>query len=175
MADSPEATAAPEGVLAWLPSAPPIPVWRSQWRLDVVTLLAGIGESSMAEHSQTITASFLCLLPRILPAPQALLKPARPPRMPETPAKISGVYSGVVLDTVGFFANIIQPLDDLPTYSFKAIEIRHRVKDDKGSAADTAAISRAGTAAAAAATPPESEPPGGHEGQAGGRRQSIGE
>ena len=104
----------------------------SEWRLDVVTLLAVIGESAMAEHSQTITASFLCLLPRILPAPQALLKPHRPPRMPETPAKMAGVYSGVVLETVGFFANIIQPLDELPAFDFKAIEVRHRTSGKKG-------------------------------------------
>jgi len=85
----------------------------------------------VAEHSQTITASFLCLLPRILPAPQALLKPSRPPRMPETPAKMAGVHSGVVLETVGFFANIIQPLDELPAFAFKAIEVRHRTKGSK--------------------------------------------
>lgn len=46
--------------------------------------------------------------------------------MPDYPAKVAGVYSGVVLDTLGFFANIIHPLDDLPTYGFKVIEIKHR-------------------------------------------------
>lgn len=30
-----------------------------EWRLDVVTLLAVIGEASMSEHSQAITASAL--------------------------------------------------------------------------------------------------------------------
>ncbi len=124
----------PVGAARWFPSSPPIPVFLSQWRLDVVTLLAVIGESAMAEHSHAITASVLCLLPRILPAPQALLKPSRPLRMPETPAKMAGVYSGVVLDTVGFFANIIHPLEERPAYSFKAIEIRHKtlVPEDEG-------------------------------------------
>ena len=117
-------------IASWFPEVPKSSD-PSEWRLDVVTLLAVIGESSMAEYSQTITASFLCILPRILPAPQALLKPSRPPRMPETPAKMAGVYSGVVLETVGFFANIIQPLDDLPAYSFKAIEVRHRTSGSK--------------------------------------------
>lgn len=96
------------------------------WRLDVVTLLAVIGESSMTEHSQAITASFLCLLPRIIPAPQALLKPSRSGRMPEVTAKMAGVYSGVVLDTVGFFANIIHPLDQLQPFAFKVLEIKHK-------------------------------------------------
>ncbi|KAL1869703.1 hypothetical protein VTK73DRAFT_3040 [Phialemonium thermophilum] len=98
----------------------------SGWRLDVVTLLAVIGESSIAEQTQAITASVLCMLPRIIPAPQALLRPARPARMPEVTAKMAGVYSGVVLDSVGFFANIIHPLDQLQPFSFKVLEIRHK-------------------------------------------------
>ncbi|KAI1268191.1 hypothetical protein F5Y18DRAFT_280778 [Xylariaceae sp. FL1019] len=104
----------------------------SGWRLDVVTLLAVIGESSIAEHAQTITASVLCLLPRLIPAPQALLRPTRPQRLPETTARMTGVYSGVVLDTVGFFANIIHPLDELPPFAFKVLEIRHTDRNSVG-------------------------------------------
>lgn len=103
----------------WFPNDKP------SWRLDVVTLLAVIGESAIAEHSQTITASLLCMLPRLLPAPQALLKPSRPSRLPETHAKMVGVYSGTLLDSVGFFANIITPLDALPPYSFMVLDIEH--------------------------------------------------
>ncbi|KAI0417808.1 hypothetical protein F5X98DRAFT_339635 [Xylaria grammica] len=102
------------------------------WRLDVVTLLAVIGESSIAEHAQIMTASILCLLPRLIPAPQALLKPTRPQRLPETTAKMTGVYSGVVLDTVGFFANIIHPLDQLQPFAFKVLEIKHTDKNHAG-------------------------------------------
>ncbi|KAL2274693.1 hypothetical protein FJTKL_02980 [Diaporthe vaccinii] len=108
------------GIEGWFPDS------RDSWRLDAITLLAVIGESEIEAHSQAIEASALCLLPRILPAPQALLKPSRPLRMPDYPAKVAGVYSGVVLDTLGFFANIIHPLDDLPTYGFKVIKIKHR-------------------------------------------------
>ncbi|KPM45014.1 hypothetical protein AK830_g1507 [Neonectria ditissima] len=103
----------------WFPNV------KNSWSLDVVTLLAVIGESSMAEHSQTITASLLCLLPRLIPAPQALLKPSRPGRMPETVAKMTGVYSGTTLDSVGFFATIITPLDALPAFSFRVLKIEH--------------------------------------------------
>ncbi|KAI1102066.1 hypothetical protein F4804DRAFT_314185 [Jackrogersella minutella] len=102
------------------------------WRLDVVTLLAVIGESSIAEHSQTVTASIFCLLPRIIPAPQAFLKPSRPVRLPETTAKMTGVYSGVTLDTVGFFANIIHPLDDFQPFAFKALRIQHTDRNNAG-------------------------------------------
>lgn len=53
------------------------------------------------------------------------MKPSRPLRMPDFPAKVAGVYSGVFLDTLGFFANITHPLDDLPTYGFKVIKVKH--------------------------------------------------
>lgn len=113
---------APTGALAWFPyGRQDLP----GWRFDVITLLAIIGESSVAEHAQTLTASRLCLLPRIIPAPQALLKPVRPQRLPEANAKMTGVHSGVVLDTVGFFANILQPLDEMKPFSFKVLEIKH--------------------------------------------------
>ncbi|KAI0133831.1 hypothetical protein BJ170DRAFT_176490 [Xylariales sp. AK1849] len=117
------------GVEAWFSSDGPNDSGPSGWRLDVVTLLAVIGESSIAEHSQAITASMICLLPRIIPAPQALLKGSRPLRMPETSARITGVYSGTTLDTVGFFANIIHPLDEFQPYAFQMLRITH--KDDE--------------------------------------------
>lgn len=101
------------------------PVTKGDWGLDAVTLLAVIGESSISDHAQPVTASVLCLLPRILPAPQALLKPTRPARLPDYPARMAGVHSGVVSDSVGFFANIIHPLEDQRPFSFKVLEVRH--------------------------------------------------
>jgi hypothetical protein len=106
----------------WFPNV------KTAWSLDVVNLLVVIGESSIAEHSQAITASLPGMLPRILPAPQALLKPSRPTRMPETHARMTGVYSGTTLESVGFFANIITPLDNLPAFSFKVLDIRHAMQ-----------------------------------------------
>ncbi|KAI8631211.1 hypothetical protein F5Y19DRAFT_24291 [Xylariaceae sp. FL1651] len=120
------------GAPLWFSSDGPDGQGPMGWRLDVVTLLAVIGESSIAEHAQTITASVLCLLPRIIPAPQALLKPSRPQRLPETTARMTGVYSGVVLDTVGFFANIIHPLDELQPFAFKVLEIKHTDRNNAG-------------------------------------------
>ncbi|QPH10962.1 hypothetical protein C2857_002494 [Epichloe festucae Fl1] len=68
------------GVLTSVPTAntmsnPDDPDWvwspnaKSSWSLDVVNLLVVIGESSIAEHAQVITASLPDMLPRILPAP----------------------------------------------------------------------------------------------------------
>ncbi|TLS23997.1 hypothetical protein PpBr36_08564 [Pyricularia pennisetigena] len=140
----PEATR--DGLLQWWPKVPNDKTDSVEWRLDVITLLAVIGESSMAEHSQAITASSLCLLPRILPAPQALLKPSRPQRMPQTPAKVTGVHSGVVLDTVGFFANIIHPLDKLQPFEFRILRIQHThlVPEERRSASVAAAAAAGG-------------------------------
>lgn len=103
----------------WFPNV------KLDWSLDVVNLLVVIGEQAMIEHAQPITASLLCVLPRIIPAPQVFLKPSRPTRMPEVSAKMTGVYSGTTLDSVGFFANIITPLDERAPFSFKVLDIRH--------------------------------------------------
>ena len=91
----------------------------------MVTLLAVIGESAIAENAQTITATPFCLIPRIIPAPQALLKAFRPPRLPSVAARMVGIHSGIDLNSVGFFANILHPLDEMPSYGVKVLEIAH--------------------------------------------------
>ena len=95
------------------------------WRLDIVSLLAVIGESSMAEHAQAMTASWLCVLPRMIPAPQVLLKPARPTRMPQVSAAVVGVENGTFVQSLNYFPNIIHPIEDLPAYDFKVYDIKH--------------------------------------------------
>lgn len=100
------------------------------------------GEASIADNAQPMTASMLCLLPRILPAPQALLKPTRPTRLPTYKAQMIGVHSGVTVDSVGFFANIIHPLDEQRPHSFRVLEIRH--KDEPGDDGQTV-VKRKGT------------------------------
>ncbi|KAK3333727.1 hypothetical protein B0T19DRAFT_135045 [Cercophora scortea] len=134
-------TAAVSGITSWFPTGQQdLP----GWRFDVITLLAVIGESSVAEHAQTITASTLCLLPRIIPAPQALLRPTRPQRLPEVTAKMAGVYGGVVLDSVGFFANIMHPLDELKPFAFQVLEIKHSHLTERIGGEDGAGQTRSG-------------------------------
>lgn len=96
------------------------------WRLDIVALLAVTGESFIGEHAQALTSSKLCLLPRIMPAPHALLQPRRPASLPREIAKVCGVHSGVDLESLSFFANIIHPIDQLRPFAFKVLEIQHR-------------------------------------------------
>ncbi|TAQ88031.1 hypothetical protein B7494_g3641 [Chlorociboria aeruginascens] len=97
------------------------------WRLDIVSLLAVIGESSMESHSQAMTASWTCILPRIIPAPQALLKASRPTRMPEVNAAVIGVHNGTMFPTLNYFPNIIHPIE-LPPFTFRVYHIRHNYK-----------------------------------------------
>ncbi|KAH8811981.1 hypothetical protein F5884DRAFT_297390 [Xylogone sp. PMI_703] len=96
------------------------------WRLDIVSLLAVIGESSMEEHSQAMTSSWTCVLPRIIPAPQALLKATRPSRLPQVNAAVVGVHNGTLVNTLNYFPNIIHPIEDLPPFAFKVMRITHR-------------------------------------------------
>lgn len=101
------------------------------WRLDIVSLLAVIGESSMAEHSQAMTSSWLACLPRIIPAPQVLLKPARPTRLPHTQAAVVGVENGVLIQTLNYFPNILHPIEELPAFAFRVYTIKHSEKRDE--------------------------------------------
>ncbi|CAN8098476.1 unnamed protein product [Discula destructiva] len=113
-------------VASWFPSS------KDNWQLDAVTLLAVIGEASVSDNAQPMTASLLCCLPRILPAPQALLKPTRPTRLPAYKAQLVGVHSGVCLDSVSFFANIIHPLEEKRAHSFSVYKIWHRDEAARG-------------------------------------------
>jgi len=97
----------------------------SGWRLDIVSLLAVIGESSMESHSQALTSSWTCILPRIIPAPQALLKPSRPTRMPQVNAAVVGVHNGTLVQTLNYFPNILHPVEDFPPFAFKVLRITH--------------------------------------------------
>ncbi|RPB02990.1 hypothetical protein L873DRAFT_1787421 [Choiromyces venosus 120613-1] len=81
----------------------------------------------MSAHSQPLTASILCLLPRILPAPQALLKPSRPSRLPPTHAIIAGVHSGIRVDELNHFAGLIFGIA-LPKFATRVVKIRHNPK-----------------------------------------------
>lgn len=110
------------------------PTSRTQWRLDVVSLLAVIGESSMSKHAQPLTASWLCLLPRLMPAPQALIRPARPGGLPSQVAHVVGVHSGNYLQELNYFANLIHPISELSRHTIREVTIKHRPirdKDDK--------------------------------------------
>ncbi|KAH0548340.1 hypothetical protein GP486_007980 [Trichoglossum hirsutum] len=91
----------------------------------------------MSEHAQPLTASRLCLIPRLIPAPQALLKPCRPIGLPSKNATIVGVYSGAMVTELNYFANLLHPLSDLVPLTVHVINISHKEDKKKGTSTST--------------------------------------
>ena len=111
------------------------------WRLDVVSLLAVIGEATMANHAQPLTSTWLCLLPRLIPAPQALLKSKRPTRLPAKQAIVVGVFSGTRVDEFNFYADLIHKIGTLRPFQFQECTItRKHTPDVENDAARTSKL-----------------------------------
>lgn len=89
--------------------------WKVLWgnggfdnfQLDIVGFLAVLGESSVTANAQVSALSRLFYLPRLLPAPQALLPPSRATTLPSTPASVTSVQTGNVKPHVHHVANIL--------------------------------------------------------------------
>jgi hypothetical protein len=52
-----------------------------QIQMDIVGFLAVLGEGSVLSNSQVASLSWLVYLPRLMPAPQALLRTTRPDKL----------------------------------------------------------------------------------------------
>ena len=101
-------------------------------QLDVVGLLAVIGESAMSTHAQIATASRWSLLPRLIPAPQALLRHTRPHRLPPVPSvKVVGVKSGNFQTELNYFPNLIHCIENVTGYSFEQVRISHSDREEQ--------------------------------------------
>ncbi|BCR83160.1 uncharacterized protein ACHE_10562A [Aspergillus chevalieri] len=110
--------------MAWFPSERSKP---DGWKFDIVSLVAVIGESTIERHTQLITASRLSWIPRLIPAPQTLLKTKRPERLPPVKdVEIFGVHSGTKVTELNFFADVIHKIQDLEQYEFRRYEITKR-------------------------------------------------
>lgn len=77
------------------------------FQLDIVGFLAVLGEGAVLANYQVSALSPLFFLPRIIPAPQALLPPTRPRDLPSVPASVTGVHSGNTKDRVYHVASIL--------------------------------------------------------------------
>lgn len=93
------------------------------WRADAVSLVAVLGESLMARHLQPLSASRLCLLPRLIPAPQSFLTPTRAQRLPSPPATACGVHSGTLIHELNYFANVLHPIENLSAHQVTVYSI----------------------------------------------------
>ncbi|RAL03862.1 uncharacterized protein BO80DRAFT_487620 [Aspergillus ibericus CBS 121593] len=104
----------------------------NKWRFDIIPLLAVIGSSAIQKHMQAITASPFAIFPRLMPAPESLLDTDRPTRPPSVKdVKIIGVKSGIELDELNFFANLIHNVEDMEKYEFRVYKIRYAMSDSE--------------------------------------------
>lgn len=100
------------------------------WSFDIVGLLAVVGGSSIEKHAQTITASPLGCVPRLLPAPETMLDTDRPVRLPSVKGvDVVGVHSGNRFNELNFFADVIHGIESLKQYEFQSFRISHKKKD----------------------------------------------
>jgi hypothetical protein len=94
------------------------------WHLDALPLLAVLGGSALIVHLPALTSSWLSFLPRLIPAPEVMLKGSRPTHFEGTRAVVVGVHSGTRTDELNFFANLLHPVDDIPRYEFREYDIQ---------------------------------------------------
>lgn len=92
----------------------PGPTWRMLWsdnfnefQLDIVGFLAILGEGSILSTAQISALSCLFYLPRLIPAPQALLRTVRPAALPSEPAIITAVHSGNLKEQIPQIAHVL--------------------------------------------------------------------
>lgn len=76
-------------------------------QLDIVGFLAILGEGSVLANAQVSTLSRWIFLPRLIPAPQALMRPTRPLVLEAEKGNVSGVFSGNDRDHINYIGNII--------------------------------------------------------------------
>lgn len=111
-------------------------------QLDVVGLLAVIGESAMSAHAAIATASKWGLVPRLIPAPLALFRYSRPNRLPPVTQGVTavvGVFSGNAQKELSYFANLLHGID-LPQYTVSALTISHKQRNHEPSDAENGSI-----------------------------------
>ncbi|CZT17175.1 uncharacterized protein RCC_03008 [Ramularia collo-cygni] len=98
------------------------------FQLDIVGFLAVLGESSVTANAQVAALSRLFYLPRLLPAPQALLRTSRPTTLIPREAKVTGVHSGNVKDHVHHVANVLlgEPMEK---YTVQHVTIQKKVRN----------------------------------------------
>jgi len=92
----------------------PGPGWDMMWtnnfddfQLDIVGFLAVLGEGSVLSIAPVSALSKLFYLPRLLPAPQALLRTARPTSLPSVTASVTAVHSGNTKPHIHHVAHVL--------------------------------------------------------------------
>ncbi|KAG8529920.1 uncharacterized protein KY384_005401 [Bacidia gigantensis] len=85
-------------------------------QLDIIGFLAILGEASVTANAQVSLLSYIALLPRLLPAPQALIRTSRPLTLAPATGKVIGARSGGIRDFVNHIANLLHSREALRDY-----------------------------------------------------------
>ncbi|KAL8742929.1 MAG: hypothetical protein Q9190_004660 [Brigantiaea leucoxantha] len=109
--------------------------WRDL-QLDIVGFLAILGEASVLTNAQVSALSNWFLLPRLLPAPQALIRTSRPERLEPSTGTVLGAYSGSVRLHVNYIAHLLHKGSSLGEYEVRCQRITRRTANgESGDAA----------------------------------------
>ncbi|KFY37994.1 hypothetical protein V495_06807 [Pseudogymnoascus sp. VKM F-4514 (FW-929)] len=98
----------------------------NDWKLDAVGLLAVIGETTTETCVEPMTASYLCLLSRLIPAPQALIRPNRRLALSGVNATVTSINHGIVRTQLSYTANQLCPIANLSPFSVRVLSITYR-------------------------------------------------
>lgn len=99
----------------------------SQLQLDIVGIVAVLGEGSTARNAQASALSWHHILPRLLPAPQALLRHEQEKRLPTQKGTVVGAYSGNTRFELNFFSQLLHP-DKLHKFEVELVEVKKKKK-----------------------------------------------
>ncbi|KAJ4356607.1 uncharacterized protein N0V89_004642 [Didymosphaeria variabile] len=115
--------------MLWLQAENGEPVLQ-QLQLDIVGFLAILGEGSVLANAQVSTLSRWIFLPRLIPAPQALMRPTRPTVLEPVDGHITGIYSGNHKDSINHIGNIVCDANNLPAHSVRVVRIERTASNE---------------------------------------------
>ncbi|KAH9826043.1 hypothetical protein Tdes44962_MAKER03826 [Teratosphaeria destructans] len=100
------------------------------FQLDIVGFLAILGEGSVSITAQVAALSNLFYLPRLIPAPQALLIPARKATLEPVKANVTGIHSGNVKDHLNHVGYVLLG-EDMAAYTVRCVEVKKKPDHDQ--------------------------------------------
>lgn len=98
-------------------------------RLDLVGIVAILGEASIAKTSQISSCSWWHAFPRLMPAPQALVQHQRAGRLPTQNGLLIGVYAGTIKTELNFFCQLMHS-KPLERYEVEFLTVRRKPRTE---------------------------------------------
>jgi hypothetical protein len=76
-------------------------------QLDIVGFLAVLGEGAVLANAQVASLSRITYIPRLMPAPQALIRPSRPEKLSAHFGYATSVHSGNIRHNINHVGHIL--------------------------------------------------------------------